>query len=147
MSYRCRAKAASCDTTIFVMKADGSGQRRLTHTPGDGSPAWSPRGDLIAFVRPVRGNNVDSYEIFVMNIDGSDVRRLTRNGVVDSSPTWSPDGRRIAFTRWPGNGSDGTSAIYVMNADGTGQRRIVPQPGRPLFSRRENWSPVWSPVP
>ncbi len=107
------------------MNADGSGQRRRTHLPGDGSPAWSPRGDLIAFVRLTRGKDVDSYEIFVMNIDGSGVRRLTRNGVLDTSPTWSPDGRQIAFTRWPGNGSDGTSAIYVMNVDGSRERRLT----------------------
>jgi hypothetical protein len=37
-------------------------------------------------------------ELYVMNIDGSDMRRLARfaSGFL---PTWSPDGRTIAFDR------------------------------------------------
>ena len=37
---------------LYVMNADGSGQRRISF--GDGrysTPVWSPRGDLIAFTR------------------------------------------------------------------------------------------------
>ena len=55
------------------MNADGGGQWRLTRNPAhDGSPAWSPDGRSIAFVR--RG------EVYVMNADGSGQQKLTQRG-------------------------------------------------------------------
>ncbi len=116
---------------IYVMNADGSGQRELTRTTGfPDSPAWSPDGRKIAFVSRRDGN----LEIYVMNADGTEQRRLTRNTVRDSFPVWSPDGRRIAFV----SRRDGNLEIYVMNADGSEQRRLTRNTVRDSY-------PVWSP--
>ena len=105
---------------IYVMNADGSGSRRLTHNRAyDGEPAWSPDGRKIAFqsTKTIAGNR----EIYVMNADGSGKRNLTRNPAQDSRPSWSPDGRRIAFV----SNRDGRRLeAHVMNADGSGQRNL-----------------------
>ena len=79
---------------VYVMNADGSGQRRLTNggVPGCGQEwghAWSPDGRQIAMY----GYN----GIYVMNADGSGERELTPDNARAKSPAWSPDGRRIAF--------------------------------------------------
>ena len=112
--------------TIYVMNADGSGQRELTSdNASEKSPAWSPDGRQIAFL---------SSGIRVVNADGRGLRRLTRKGWGDSAPAWSPDGRRIAFV----SQRDGNFEIYAINADGSGQRRLT----------RNAWrdsDPVWSP--
>ncbi len=51
-------------------------------------------------------------EIYVMDVDGSDVTRLTNSGWA-WSPSWSSDGSRIAFM----SGRDGDAEIYVMDVD------------------------------
>ncbi len=94
---------------IGVIRSDGRGFRVLTRDPGDSSPAWSPRGRRLVFVR--RG------DLYTIGADAKGLRRLTRGRADDSDPAWSPDGRRIAFAR---NG-----ALYVMNANGASARRLT----------------------
>jgi len=74
---------------LYVMNANGTGQRRLTRTAANESrPSWSSDGRKIAFTREVGG----SFELYVMNADGSAQRRLTPNSPVDRwvAYAWSP---------------------------------------------------------
>ncbi len=128
------------DGDIHLINADGRGLRNLTtdgRTYISISPAWSPRGDRIAFVRTLWNSN-SPWGIYVINADGTKLVRLSPSGVYDMEPAWSPDGQRIAFVHRsdPLHGND---QIYVMNADGT--NRV------PLTSLRHGaWSPTWSPT-
>ncbi len=96
---------------LYVVSADGSGQRRLAGNVLARTPEWSPDGRRIAFEGP---------GISVVNADGSFRLRLARNG---RTPAWSPDGRTIAVFSG--------SRIYLMNADGSKHRPLTNlQPGR-----------------
>ncbi len=74
---------------LYLMAADGSNVRRLTHTPdrSEARPAWSPDGKRIAFNAGKEGA-LDTYEICVVNADGSNQQCLTKNDSVDAHPDW-----------------------------------------------------------
>ncbi len=74
------------DMEIFVMDADGSNVRQITHnTLWDEGPAWSPDGTRLAFSRGADNLHLD---IWTMNTDGSDARQLTTYAGRDESPDW-----------------------------------------------------------
>jgi len=71
---------------IYVMKADGSNQTRITNNPaGDLDPCFSPDGTKIAFASERDGG---LGEIYVMKADGSNQTRLTNNSAEDGAPSW-----------------------------------------------------------
>ncbi|MGA9548863.1 MAG: Tol-Pal system protein TolB, partial [Rhodomicrobium sp.] len=118
---------------LFVMNADGSGQRRLTF--GDGSystPVWSPRGDLIAFTKQVHGG----FAIGVIRPDGSGERLLTE-GYHNEGPTWSPNGRVILFFR-DSQGANGGPKLYSIDLTGYNERQLA----TPSFGSDPAWSPL-----
>lgn len=112
---------------IYLSEADGSNPINLTQSPDvdDGSPAWSPDGTRIAFVR-------DS-SIWSMNAAGGDVVQLTTDSR-DSDPKWSPDGTRIAFLRRP---AVGAPTIWVVDPAGRDPSQLTTTDG--LLG--DPWSP------
>jgi Tol biopolymer transport system component len=100
-------------SSVWVMNADGSGQRRLTSL-ACGSPSWSPDGTKIAYVR---FSPTSAMDVFVMNADGSRRRAVVRGPEDDGNPVWTSDGR-IVFKR-------GERDLYVVDLDGTGLKRLL----------------------
>ncbi len=100
----------------------------------DGSylPSFSPDGRQIAFAATAEGSS--AQDIYVMNVDGTNVRRVTTHPDSDTTPTWSPSGTQIAFT----SDRTGKPQIYVMNVDGSGLRRLPIPDGE---ADRATWAP------
>jgi erythromycin esterase-like protein/Tol biopolymer transport system component len=122
---------------IYVMDADGSQQRNLTHHPAsDTDPTWSPDGQKIAFVSDRDGNE----EIYVMEADGSNAVRLTQDPRKDTYPAWSPDGQLIAFYSNRDSEFGRNFEVYVMGADGDNPIRLTNHPDFDGF-------PAWQPAP
>jgi Tol biopolymer transport system component len=66
----------------------------LVHGAGARSPAWSPNGSSIAFVR----GGAASSSIWLLDLRSGVTRRLTHGGV-DVAPAWAPNGEALVFVR------------------------------------------------
>ena len=112
---------------LFVIGADGIGERRLTRSDADDThPAWSPDGAWIVF----DSNRDGVWNLYLIRPDGTGERRLTFPGASRAAafarhPQWSPDGGRIVFD----SDRDGDGEVYVMRADGSGPVRLTDAPG------------------
>ena len=110
---------------IWVMNANGSGRRRITHSGRgvDFDPSLSPDGRWIVF-RTSRGryahdvHGIGLEGIFVVNVRTRRERQIQpRTGGL--FPAWAPDGRRIAFSSLPRGGGT-LDTIHLMHSDGSG---------------------------
>lgn len=95
----------------------------LTNNDADTSPSISPDGSQVAFMSQREGN----WDIYVINIDGSNLRRITTDAADDGLPIWSPDGQAIAFVSNRG----GPWAVWAMTPNGSGQRQLFTYQGSP----------------
>ncbi len=137
-----------CDQ-IFTMKINGTERKLVSNGTGRTTCShFMPDGKSIVYASthlgskecpPVPGREegyvwpiYDTYDIFKVNVDGSNLTRLTSTPGYDAEATVAKDGR-IVFT----SVRDGDMEIYSMNADGSDVKRLTTAPGPdggPFFS-------------
>ena len=109
--------------TLILANADGSGRRAIYEgslsqdaTP----PAWSPRGDAIAF--GVGGffqrSQFKPSQIMRVNPEGVPLAPLTNGEDNSGMPSWSPDGRQVVYRVARGS----LRNLYILDVQ-TGERR------------------------
>lgn len=104
------------NTEIYLMDADGRGQRRLTRNRGiDYAPSFSPDGRTLAFVSDRDGND----EVYLLDLGTAAQRRLTYHEGDDALPVFSPDGDRVLFI----SDRDGKYRLMSAEAGGAGAGR------------------------
>jgi hypothetical protein len=122
---------------IYQINSDGTGETALTSPPDgmfDISPAWSPDGTKIAWVRIVDGRNGD---IMIMDRDGRNQLTIARNLRYPQNISWSPDGQLIALD-CDLNFND-LNDLYVINLRGYTVYTFLAE------FEREYWLGSWSP--
>jgi Tol biopolymer transport system component len=145
-SNRCCTTAnSSGNYALYTMDPDGSELRRITYdTASDVSPAWSPDGTRIAYIRSGDEGRLPQsgqpYQIWTVNADGTDARALTNNGRMNDAVAWSPDGRDLAYISHLSNDADWQ--IRVMRADGSGDHKVFSCAGK---CRYGGYTLAWSP--
>ncbi|MCE7984336.1 MAG: hypothetical protein DYG89_24440 [Caldilinea sp. CFX5] len=104
----------------------------------DGSPAWSPDGEWLAFRRKefTGPGATPGKQLWLMRQDGRDARALTADPAFDfGQPLWSPDGRYLLFHKLPLKGPDITLSVWIMAVE-SGRTWQVTSPGQ-----RPQWFP------
>jgi Tol biopolymer transport system component len=91
----------------------------------------SPNRSRVTFVKKKDGRN----QVWVMNMDGTDLRQLTHDPFEAIDPAWSPDGAEIVYV---GFGRGDSRALFGIDVAGGRPHRIVSEPEEP-------WDPRWSP--
>lgn len=84
-------------------------------------PDWSPLGDQILYQSPISG----SWDLYVINADGSGKRQLTSDASIEGLPAWSPDGQWISYLADAG----GNWGIWIMRADGSERQQLFAYDG------------------
>jgi Tol biopolymer transport system component len=112
---------------IWIMNADGSHRRRVTHTRGlgvDFDPDWAPGGRQLVF-RTSRGHHLPDQQgfgvdgIFVINTSGRHEHPVhPPSGGLFAD--WSPDGRLIVMS----GVSNRVEVLFTVHPDGTHLRNL-----------------------
>lgn len=117
---------------IWIKDLGTGEERRLTYhsTYNDGA-SWAPAGpERIAFCSRVDGY----FQIFVCNVDGSNLQQLTHGNHNNEDPCWSPNGLELMFT----SDRTGRKQIYRMFGDGSNVNQIT----EGTACQSVAWSPV-----
>ncbi len=132
----------SGDLELWTMNLDGSDLHQVTDELGyDGGAFFSPDGKKLIFraSRPKTEEEVRTYkellaqglvqpthmELFVCNVDGSDLRQITNLGGANWAPYFHPSGEKVLFASNHRSESRRRFNIFAINLDGTGLEQIT----------------------
>jgi Tol biopolymer transport system component len=107
---------------IFLFSVEDGERQRLTWAPqssADYSPAFSPDGNTLAFIR---SSGLSSEDIYLISTHGGKLQRLTADERRITSLAWTADGREIVFSS---NRGGGFSLWRVALSGGTPERVAV----------------------
>src|SRR6201996_4817743 len=117
---------------LFISQADGGGERPLLATTSlDYDPAWSPKGDWIAFTSERNG----SADLYRVHADGTGLQRLTDNPAYDDQAAFSPDEKQIVFVS---SRADGYANLWLLDIASGRQHALTTGQGG-------DFRPAWSP--
>ncbi len=125
------------DFEVYLINADGSGQRNLTNNAllSEFASDFSSDGREIAFssfgVQP--SNPEGDFEIYLMDADGANQRNVTNTAgsISDFDAALSPDGRTVAYVSTgvqPSN-PEGDDEVFAIRVDGSGRQNLTDTAG------------------
>lgn len=116
---------------IWLVKADGTGNRRLTsgewslpesapNVPPPPPLSWSPDGRWIVFPRRATPSigDWDESTIWAVDVATGKLRKLTGHAKFEEAPSLSPDGKQVAYEFPRGGEPSNLSDVYVAPATG-----------------------------
>jgi Tol biopolymer transport system component len=132
----------SGDLELYTMDIDGSNVKQVTHELGyDGGAFFSPDGTKLIFrsSRPKTDEERKEYkdllsqglvaptamELYVCNVDGSELRKITDLGKANWAPFFHPSGKKVIFSSNHKGDRGFQFNLFMINLDGTGLEQIT----------------------
>jgi Tol biopolymer transport system component len=124
------ASAPTSLVALYVMRADGTHVRQITHRGADPlvdhrfqdqAPTWSPSAMHLAF--DSQDNNTGLHAICTVRLDGTGLRRITPWRLDAGQPDWSPNGRWILLRSQAE--SDDSGNVWLVHPDGTELHQVT----------------------
>lgn len=132
----------SGDLELYTCNIDGSNVVQITHELGyDGGAFFSPDGSKLIFrsSRPSTEEEIKEYkellkeglvkptnmELYICNIDGSDLKQITHLGKANWAPFFHPSGEKVIFSSNHASKRGYEFNLYMINLDGSGLERIT----------------------
>lgn len=129
------------DLDLYTMRLDGSDVHRVTDGLGyDGGAFFSPDGSKLIFraSRPQTDEAKAEYrellaqglvaptnmELYICEVDGSNLRRITELGSANWAPFFHPSGDKVIFSSNHASGGR-TFNLFMVNLDGSGLEQIT----------------------
>jgi len=130
----------SGDLELYTMNIDGSNVKQVTNELGyDGGAFFSPDGTKLIFraSRPKTPEAIKEYkdllakgvvmptnmELFICNVDGSNLKQITHLGNANWAPFFSPSGKKVIFSS--NFKTKHSFNLFMINIDGTGLEQIT----------------------
>ncbi len=133
----------SGDIELYTMNIDGSDVKQVTKDLGyDGGAFFSPDGSKLIYrsSRPTGEAAVEykkllkqglvkpsDMELYVCNVDGSDITKITDLGQANWAPYFHPSGEKVIFSsnHTSQKGGRPTFNLWMINLDGSGLEQIT----------------------
>jgi Tol biopolymer transport system component len=102
---------------IWLMKADGSGKRQLTHlNAASFAPSFFPDGKRIIFSTNVGSTGgMGNFELYMINVNGTGLERITFSDGFDGFPMFSPDGRQLVWISHRNGKSTHETNVFIAD--------------------------------
>ncbi len=101
---------------IWVMGADGSDPRQVTHLGGANfAPYFTPDDRAIIFASNHTNPRGRNFDLYLINVDGTGLERVTSYADFDGFPMFSPDGRSLVFASNRNGSVPGETNIFIAD--------------------------------
>jgi dipeptidyl aminopeptidase/acylaminoacyl peptidase len=118
---------------VYAMRADGSGQKRLTSGGElDSRPVVSPNGRIVLFERRTAAGG--PRDLLTVNVNGGTSHPIAASVADEHEASFSPDGRTIAFVRTSAAAGGTADDIYSVRPTGAKLRRLTKTAGIDEFA-------------
>lgn len=99
---------------IFVMDADGSHKRQLTHNgAANFAPFFHPDGRRVIFSSNLDDPEGRNFDLYLINLDGTGLERVTTHPSFDGFPMFSRNGKQLVFASNRHSRNPGDTNIFV----------------------------------